>query len=375
MSTTAPEELNAATVIGLIESGTYPRDVVGTIARGFLPLEQNDLIAVLAYLAGHEDAEISALAQRSLADVPGRALFDFAANERSEPEHLRRLLAVATNHLVIEALIRNRSVSDAAIIELARRAVPEIQDVIIINQARILRAPEILDALLENPSVSPDVRRRVTETREEFFEKKARLVEQLEAEQQAAIEEYGEETGKIVSPDAPLEAIADLLEAAANAEEEATPTLTLSESERRDGKKFAVWARLAFMTVAEKVQLAYKGDRLVRMLLVRDRNRMVCTSALRNPRMTDQEVENIAGMRNVDAEVLRIIGNKRDWIGRYSVMLTLCRNPKAPIGVVLPFINRLTLRDLKGLKDDKGVPQVIRETAKRHYLSRTQKAG
>lgn len=374
MTNTAPEELNAATVIGLIESGAYPRDVVGTIARGFLPLEQNELIAVLAYLAGHEDSEIAGFAQRSLSDIPGRALFDFAASERSEPEHLRRLLIVATNQLVIEALIRNRSVSDDAIVELARRAQPDIQDVIIINQARILRAPQILDALLENPAVSPDVRRRVTETREEFFEKKARILEQLEAEQQAAIEEYGEETGKIVSPDAPLEEIADLLDAAANAQDEGS-TLALSESERRDGKKFAIWARLAFMTVAEKVQLAYKGDRLIRMLLVRDRNRMVCTAALRNPRMTDQEVENIAGMRNVDAEVLRLIAMKRDWIGKYSVMVTLCRNPKAPIGVVLPFINRLTLRDLKGLKDDKGVPQVIRETAKRFYLSRTQKTG
>lgn len=374
MSTTAPEELNAATVIGLIESGAYPRDVVGTIARGFLPLEQNDLIAVLAFLAGNDDSEIASLAQHSLGDVPGRALFEFAASERSEPSHLQRLLTVATDQLVIEALIRNRNVSDAAIIELALRAAPSVQDVIIINQARILRAPQILDALLNNPSLSPDVRRRVAETREEFFEKKARLIEQLEAEEQAAIEEYGDETGKIVAADAPLEVIADLLERAAVETEEGA-TLALSESERRNSKKFAVWARLSYMSVAEKVQLAYKGDRLIRMLLVRDRNRLVCSAVLRNPRMTDTEIDNIAGMRNVDAEVLRFIGTKRDWIGRYVVMVTLVRNPKAPIGVVLPFINRLTLRDLKGLKDDKGVPQVVRETAKRFYLSRTQKTG
>jgi len=96
---------------------------------------------------------------------------------------------------------------------------------------------------------------------------------------------------------------------------------------------------------------------------------------MRNPRMTDQEIENIAGMRNVEEEVLRIIGTNREWASKYNIMLILCRNPKSPIGVVLPFINRLTLRDLKGLKDDKGVSQVIRETAKRIYLSRTQKTG
>jgi hypothetical protein len=377
MTSFAPDDLNASSVIGLIESGAYPRDVIGTIARGFLPLEQNDLIAVLAYLAGYDDAEISALAQRSLGDIPGRAVFEFAASERSDPDHLQRLLRVATDQLVVEALIRNRNVPDAAIVELARRAPESIQDVIIINQARILRAPEILDALLANPEMSPDVRRRVAETREEFFDKKARILEQLEAEQQAAREEYGDETGKIVAPDAPLEEIADLLERAdaEGGSEPATATLTLNESERRDEKKFAVWARLSFMTVSEKVQLAYKGDRLIRMLLVRDRNRLVCSAVLRNPRMTDMEIDAIAGMRNVDEQVLRMIGTKRDWVSRYSVMLTLCRNPKAPVGVVLPFINRLTLRDLKGLKDDKSVSQAVRENAKRFYLSRTQKTG
>jgi hypothetical protein len=54
-------------------------------------------------------------------------------------------------------------------------------------------------------------------------------------------------------------------------------------------------------------------------------------------------------------------------------MVTLCRNPKAPIGVVLPLINRLTLRDLKFLKDDKGVQQTVREMAKKAFLMRTQK--
>ena len=51
MTTSPHEELTAATVIGLIESGAYPRDIVVTIARGFLPLAQEDLVAVLASVA------------------------------------------------------------------------------------------------------------------------------------------------------------------------------------------------------------------------------------------------------------------------------------------------------------------------------------
>lgn len=361
MSAATPD-LTASAVIGLIESGAYPPEVVSTIARGFLPLEQADLIGVLAYLGLSSDAELASTARASLGELPSRAMSEYAANEAIDPEYLVRLMLVSTESLVLEALIRNRAVPDAAVMELARRGEARVQEVIVINQARILRAPDILDALLENPTLTADVRRRVLETREEFFLKQERR-RLLEVEEEPEV------------VDIPLDAIADLLERA-EAQDESTEasSLSLNEVEKKDEKTAAIWNRLQFMSVSEKVRLAFRGDRMVRMLLVRDRNRLVASAVMRNPRISEQEVEAIAGMRNVDDEVLRILGTRRDWIGKYNITLTLCRNPKAPIGVVLPFVNRLTLRDLKGLKDDRGVQQVVREAARRAYLARTAKS-
>jgi len=358
-ATSSGEALTAGTVIGLIESGTYPREVVNTIARGFLPLPQEELIAVLGYLSGSEDDEIAVLARASLHDVPSRAVGEYAANENVPPEHLLRLMQGTSDAFVLEALIRNRQVPNEGVLELAKRADPRVQEVIVINHARILQAPEILDSLLENPELTADTRRRVHEAREEFFVKKARQEEESEPE--------------VI--DIPLDPIADLLELALAQEEPPGPPVTLTEGEKKDERVAAVWTRLSFMTVAERVQLAFKGDRMLRLLLVRDRNRLICSAVMRNPRMGEQEVESIAGMRNVDGEVMRLIAARRDWMGKYKILLTLCRNPKAPVGVVLPFINRLTLRDLKGLKDDKGVQQVVRETAKKVYLQRVKKSG
>jgi len=365
--TIVPGDLTATTVIGMIESGAYAREIITTIARGFMPLAQEDLIGVLAYLAAGPDQEISGMARVSLNDVPIRAMFEYAANEAIAGDQLIRLVAVAGDNLVLEALIRNRAVPDASIAELAFRADARLQEVIVINQARILRAPEILNALLENPDLTSDVRRRALETKEEFFEKRARM---LQLEEEAAAEEAKEP----MIADVPLDAIADLLEKAAELGDEIAPTVVpITESDRIDPRKTAVWARLQFMTIGEKVQLAFKGDRMIRMFLVRERNKLICTAAMRNPRMTETEVEAIAGMRNVEEEVLRLIGVRRDWVSKYNIMLTLVRNPKAPIGVVLPFINRLTLRDLKGLKDDRGVQNTVREMSKKAYLLRTQK--
>jgi transcription elongation GreA/GreB family factor len=359
MTTSSHEELTASTVISMIESGAYPREIVATIARGFLPLAQDDLVAVLAYLGSGGDPELAELARASLGDVPSRVIVDFAADENAPPEYLERLLRVTTDPYVLEALIRNRGVPDHAVADLARRAEPRVQEVIVINHARILRAPEILDALLENPGVNATTRRLVHEVREEFFLKKARREE---------------EEPEIL--DIPLDPIADLLEraeTAAGEEDAAASTVALSELEKKDERASVVWTRLQYMSVSEKVRLAFRGDRMIRMLLVRDRNKLICAAVMRNPRMSEQEAEAIAGMRNVDDEVLRILGTRRDWTGKYKIIHTLVRNPKAPVGVVLPFINRLTLRDLKGLKDDKGVQQVVREMARKVYLLRARK--
>lgn len=360
MSEDAPSSLNAASIISLIERGAYPREAVLTIARGFLPLTQDELITVLAYLATIPDAEISTAAKASLLDIPSRIVVAHAANDAISAVDLVRLLEATTDIAILEALIRNRNVPDDAIVRLARRAEAGVQEVIVINQTRILRAPEILDALLENPALSADARRRALEVREEFFDKRAR-----QAEVEALLRDL---------PDIPLDDIADLLEEAEAIDTTGAPPPPpdLTELEQQDPEKVSVYSQILKMTIGQRVMLAFRGDKTVRSILVRERARIVCAAAIRNPRMTDSEAEAIAGLRSVDEEVLRLITRKREWMSKYPIVLALCRNPKAPVGVVLPLINRLTLRDLKGLKDDKNVSETVRSTARRLFQTRAK---
>jgi hypothetical protein len=358
-----PAELSGAAIIERIESGQYPREIVETIARGFLPLPQDDLIAVLAFLTNSADREIASVAKTSLADVPARSVHAFASNESAPAAHLALLMRATDDAFILEALIRNRALPDALVAEVAAVADAAVQEIVVINQARILRAPEILDALLANPNVTADVRRRVMETREEFFDKKARIAAAEPAE---------------VDDDAPMltlsdEPIADLLEKAASEPGDAPPP-ALMESEKADEKKLSIFSQILVMSVSDKVKLAFKGGKTERMILVRDHNKLVCSAVMRNPRMSELEVEGIATMRNVEEEVLRIICMKREWSSKYNIAVSLARNPKCPVGVVLSLINRLTLRDLKGLKDDKGVSDTVRSLARKMYLQRSHKS-
>jgi hypothetical protein len=365
MSSATPAELSAAAIINQIDADAYPRELVLNFARGFLPLEQEEVVAVLAHLSASADADVASTARASLAEMPVRILVLFASNESASSEHLAKLLRATSETSVLEALIRNKALTDDAVTDLASVAEPAVQDVIVINQARILRAPAILDALLANPRLTADTRRRVLENREEFFDKKERARRAL-----AAVADL-QEPDLI---DAPMDAIEDLIDEAVQLPDDAVSTNSAPPPAATDEKEKSIWAQIQKMTVAQKVMLAYRGDKTVRLILVRERNKMVCSAAMRNPRMTESEVESIAGMRNVEEEVLRLIGTRREWMQKYAIVSQLIHNPRAPIGIVLPLINRLTLRDLKGLKDDRGVPEVVRAMAKKMYVAKTQKS-
>src|ERR1700688_4168060 len=121
----AAADLSAGTIIERLAEGSYSPEVVATIAAGFLPLPQDDLIAVLAYLAVNGSEDVRLTAQTSLRDVPVRSLAAFASNESAPPAHLDMLLRATDDAPVLESLTRNRAVSDEAVEELARRADPQ----------------------------------------------------------------------------------------------------------------------------------------------------------------------------------------------------------------------------------------------------------
>ena len=81
MSSAEHTEFGASAIIASIVAGTYPRDVLLNLSRGFLPLPQDDLIVVLSYISQLPDEEIASLARTSLNDIPSRALHAFASNE------------------------------------------------------------------------------------------------------------------------------------------------------------------------------------------------------------------------------------------------------------------------------------------------------
>ena len=107
------------------------------------------------------------------------------------------------------------------------------------------------------------------------------------------------------------------------------------------------------------------------MILIRDPNRIVAGAVLRNPRLTETEIESISAVKTVPEDVLRQIGQKRAWTRSYTVIHNLVRNSRTPIATSLAFLSRIQTRDLRALSLNKYIPDVIRQSSQRLYLKRS----
>lgn len=368
-----------------------------------LPLEQSDLLEVLVALSGNDDAEIAAAATETLKAEDPEDLLVAARADETAPNVLAYL---ATQHdvkaEVQEATILNARTPDQALAKLAAVTThSSMLELLTINQQRLVRCPEIIDAILQNPARSGEAERRARETRREFVEKERgarQIADELRARGQTAAAEFFEAAelstagGELSLDDAWLIAShievsdADLDDAWLPAERyeeliaetaaDATANVQrIIDNERLEAgsvpaERVSLIRRIMFMNARDRMKLAMKGDREARSILVRDSNKVVCSAVVNNPRITEQEIENIAAMRTVSDEVLRIIALNRTWARSYPIIHNLVRNPRAPIPTAMNILPRIRTKDLQNLSQNKNVSEAVRRQAYRLQQAR-----
>ncbi len=138
-------------------------------------------------------------------------------------------------------------------------------------------------------------------------------------------------------------------------------------------KNFSLFQQIQKMAVPEKVQLALKGNKEARGILIRDSNKKVSLTVLESPKMTEQEVEMIAQSKNVAEDVLREIARKKEWLKNYTIVISLVSNPKTPVGISLSHLSHIKEKDLKDLSKNKNISETIRSAANRLIILRKSK--
>jgi len=133
--------------------------------------------------------------------------------------------------------------------------------------------------------------------------------------------------------------------------------------------------RLVSMPIPGRIKLALRGNREVRMMLIRDGNRMVRRFVLQNPRISDDEIIILSRNRTTEDEMLREVAEHREWTKNYQVRQALVTNPKTPLVLALRFIASLMERDIRQLAKSKNVSGTISAQARRIILTKEKQRG
>ncbi|MDD2335599.1 MAG: hypothetical protein PHD01_03385 [Geobacteraceae bacterium] len=145
------------------------------------------------------------------------------------------------------------------------------------------------------------------------------------------------------------------------------------ELEDDDEEAFKSTYQLAMeMKVSEKIKMALTGDKEWRMLLVKDKNKLVSGSVIKNPRITDGEILIITKCQLNNDDILREICNNKEWTKNYQIRKSLVENSKTPIHHTLRFLAGLTNKDLGLLAKSKNVSSIIATQARRLVMNKAK---
>ncbi|MFZ0285496.1 MAG: hypothetical protein WAL32_09715 [Terriglobales bacterium] len=372
-------------MIDLIRASAVPSGLMQSAARGGLAVTPQEMIEILVYLAT-ENKVFAQQARMTLAGWDENSARDAAANPSTSKEVLNYLVDPQNlRPALLPSLVENPSVNSESIVSLTVSATRE-QVEVLLKSVRVSAAREILNVLASNPNLTEQevnaIREKVSNPEgavptsqgpgEDGEEDSAVSEESIKAYLSEHAAEIVAEAGKAFQP-------------IGGVHQEATPETQANETAGSDGehgeaaaakraplKKWILSAdeqrgsalqKISKLDIKGRIQLAMKGNKEERSLLVRDGTKIVALAVLESPKVTDGEVERFAGQKNVLESVLRAIPMKRKFIKQYPIVRALTSNPRTPIDVSLGLIKHLLVQDLRHLSGNKEVSDTVRKLA------------
>lgn len=338
-------------------------------ARGLVPVRGADQITMLAQLGADADNQVRGTAIDSLLKLPNNVLLP-ACEAPLLPAVLHFLARTLKSEEAVGRLVANPATHDATVQEVALVCSERLSERIAVNEQRLLKAPGIIEALYKN-------RNTRMSTADRLIELAAR--NRLALDGIPGFEAHVEALqGQLIPEpsDEPLpQDMAFQKTLAEDRNENAFDEDKVAGNEEVKQAYKPLNMQIADMNKAEKLRLAMVGNMAARAILVRDHNKQVAMAAVQSPQMTAGEAAEIAKSKEVSEDILRFIGNKKDWIKSSEVKHNLCFNPKTPVGIAMRFVSHLRMEELKVLAKNRNVSAQLKSMATQWVQRKEGKGG
>ena len=401
-----------ASIIDQIRASKLPSNMMQFAARGALQVSAAENIEILVYLARHNKV-FGELARMTLAGWDEKASLAAAANPQTPAEVLDYFVSPDNlRPVLLPALLENPSVPEGQLIKLARSATRD-SIVVMLHSARVRSLDGVVAALLSNPylekSEAEGLRKLSTAsaatTAAEVAPASAATPERPQTSISETVEDGSDDDTVsayindhmhdiVAEGDKPFQAIggivellgedyfpvSDLAEAPSTATAEPAKaaqqkTVPVPTKPQVAPKRENALQKISHLDVKGRIQLALKGNKEERSLLIRDGTKVVALAVLEAPKLSDGEVEKFASQKNVLEAVLRQIPLKRRFMKNYIVVRNLVANPRTPLDLGLGLMKNLLVNDLKNISANKEVSETIRKLALKMYKQKLEAAA
>jgi len=363
-------------LIELIRRSAVPANMMRSAALGALAIPESETLEILVCLAQHPI--FGEQARFTLAGWDENSLIRISQDPATPLEVLEYLSAPSNLHpKLLPALLQNPAVPEGRLVELAESKSREMLSLLLASE-RVISSEKVLRALSLNHHLLPEESEQVEQALAQFDKPSSPIEIQaaplaipsidasdadiLEIEDEIA-RFHAEHAAEIAAAEAKPFELTDLTEDETKEIQQAAAATHSQAKAQIEPQRLSPLQRIARLTVGDRVQLAMKGNREDRFILIRDGAKIVSSAVLESPKLTDSEVEQFAAMKNVTENVLRGIAGKRKFIKLYPVVRVLCSNPRCPLDVSLTLVKSLIVRDLKDLSTNKNVADTLRKVA------------
>ena len=363
-------------LIEMMKQSAVPAGVMRSASRGALAVPPGEMLEILIYLSGH--AIFGEQARMTLAGFDEAGSIAALADPNTSREVLHYFLAPRNRRpKLLPVLFENPAVSEDILAAIAETASREVFAMMLASP-RVIASAKILKPLLANPNITLEEHgflsqrlssQGVDEGAEVGTVTDTHVLEWLK---EHAVELQAEENE--AKPFALMGGMDETSEAESTEVNAETLEAAKGKGEQSD-ERLSVLQKLARLKVGERIKLAMLGNREERSILIRDSSKLVSSAVLASPKVSEQEIETFANMKNVRENVLRDIARNHKFLKNYVVVRNLCNNPRTPLDLSLSMVKNLLAPDLKTLSMNKNVPETLRKMGLKLFKIRTSPAG
>lgn len=152
----------------------------------------------------------------------------------------------------------------------------------------------------------------------------------------------------------------------------------LTPAAAADLRRFAdelLVARLAAITLGERISLARRASEMVSGALLLDKETPVWQAALENPRLTESAMIKALQRTSAMPAFVEAVSHHSKWSVRPEVRLSLLRNAHTPLARAIEFARRLSPPQLRDILHSSRLPEKIKSYLRKNAEERRRGIG